>query len=126
MRSVLIQAQQEIRRFGEIDKRTIKLLAKGDIHKLETDRRIVERKNKTDKRLAERRGIERNHSRRPSGPARTRFSLLPLALPFISPLLRGATPDEQPRLRGAALNAILKNRWVSARKTIAGRARLCP
>ena len=96
MRSVLIQAQQEIRRFGEIDKRTIKLLAKGDIHKLETDRRIVERKSKTDKRLAERRGIERNHPRRPSGPARTIFPAA--SLPVYSPLLRN-TRDEQPRLR---------------------------
>ena len=114
MRSVLIQALQEIRRFGEIDKRTIKLLTKADIRKLETDKRIVER----NKRLAERRRKERNHPRRPSGRARTIF---PAALlPVYSPLLRHS-PDEQPRLRE------LRERdqpIVEARKTIAGLARL--
>ena len=118
MRSVLIQAQQEIRRFGEIDKRTIQLLTKADIRKLEIDGRIVERKRKIDKRLAERRDKERNHPRRPSGPARTIFPAA--SLPVYSPLLRD-TPDERPRLRGLRER---DQRIVEARKTIAGRAKL--
>ena len=113
MRSVLIQALQEIRRFGEIDKRTIKLLTKADIRKLETDKRIVER----NKRLAERRRKERNHPRRPSGRSRTIFPAA--SLPVYSPLLRN-TPDEQPRLRELRE----RDRRIVEARTIAGRAKL--
>jgi hypothetical protein len=96
MRSVSIQAQQEIRHLGEIDQWTAALLTRREILNLKIDERTAERKSKIDERMAERKSKEFNDPARPSGGRRTLFP--GTALPVYSPLLRD-TLDEMPNLR---------------------------
>jgi hypothetical protein len=112
MRSVLIQAQQEMRRFGEIDERTIELLTKAEVRKLETDRRIVERKRKIDKSLAARRGKQRIGLRRPSGRQRTRAAWREVANAHEGAETQGASREPELSRRQVGLGGG-NGQWLS-------------